>query len=377
MSESDMQREPEEAQEESATISEPEGATGATRTRAPGALALLLSACALVVALAATGYVVYDDWRDEASDSVDDGLAALERSTRTARESLAELGDRVTKLEQAAGDTEGTIGDLRQTLDDSARAVESLAPRIASLEGSVASLAGVSKGARDAWLVAEAEYYMQIANAQLQLAGNPALAALALRMADERIVQLANPGLTDVRRALSDELAALDAMSKPDIEGLTLTLASLARVVETLPLAGDEREDSGSAATETGESGAGRAWDSMKNAMSGLVRVTPPDQAKFSKLSPDAEYFLRNNIAMQLQAARLALLRGEQSIFEQTLDDTSALLGEYFDDDSAPVMSARETIAEIRGTEFTVSKPDISESLRLLREFRARTGNAQ
>jgi uroporphyrin-3 C-methyltransferase len=71
--------------------------------------------------------------------------------------------------------------------------------------------------------------------------------------------------------------------------------------------------------------------------MSGLVKVTPPERAKLVQMSPDVEYFLRNNIALQLQSARLALLRGEQAVFEQSLDDTSALLNDYFDVSSAPV----------------------------------------
>jgi uroporphyrin-3 C-methyltransferase len=220
-------------------------------------------------------------------------------------------------------------------------------------------------------LLAEAEYYMQIANAQLQLANNPRLASLALSMADERVIQLSNPALTDVRRALADELATLAVMEKPDIEGAILTLASLARVVESLPLA--SATESGDETQEELDPDAGavdRAWASVKDAMSGLVKVTPPEQAKLALLSPDAAYFLHNNVALQLQSARLALLRGEQAIFEQTLDDTSSLLSDYFDGDSAQVVSAQQTIAEIRNNVFTTAVPDISESLQLLRQFR-------
>jgi len=94
-------------------------------------------------------------------------------------------------------------------------------------------------------------------------------------------------------------------------------------------------------------------------------------------MSPDAEYFLRNNIALQLQSARLALLRGEQAVLEQSLDDTSALLNDYFDADSTQVVGALATIAEIRGHVFSTDVPDISESLRLLRQFRTLSENAQ
>ena len=83
----------------------------------------------------------------------------------------------------------------------------------------------------------------------------------------------------------------------------------------------------------------------------------------------DAEYFLRNNIALQLQTARLALLRGEQAIFQQTLDDATAMLDTWFDADSEQVAGAKLTIREIKDEVFTTNPPDISGSLRLLRQY--------
>ncbi len=125
------------------------------------------------------------------------------------------------------------------------------------------------------------------------------------------------------------------------------------------------------------QTGVERAWSSVKSAVSGLVKVTPPEQSRPAILTPDGEFFLRNNIALQLQSARLALLRGEQAVFEQTIDDTSALLNNYFDTDSEQVVSTLETLAEIRGSVFTTSAPDISESLQLLRQYRTLSENPQ
>jgi uncharacterized protein HemX len=330
-----------------------------------------------IVALAAAGYTAWHDRRDDAAAAVDSALASLENGIDQTAQAVSSLESRVSDLAGQDPGVDAAVDALRREVDEQLRLLESLPARISTLEGSVASLAGVSEGARDAWILAESEYYMQIANAQLQLANNPHLAMLALKMADERIVQLANPALTDVRRAISDELAALEVMQKPDIEGATLMLASLARVVEALPLAGAEEPAGDAAAIDPDLSGPGRAWAAVKNAMSGLVKVTPPEQAKLAQLSPDTEFFLRNNIALQLQAARLALLRGEQAIFEQTLDDTTALLHEYFDLGSTQVSGALETIAEIRGHVFTTETPDISGSLQLLRQYRSLQESAQ
>jgi len=330
-------------------------------------LALLVSG----VALAAVAYTLIEGWlaEDDSSDVDNDArIVALDRRVDQSDAALAALESRLGQISHP--DFSGDIAAVRRDVEDQIRLLNSLPSRMTTIEDSVASLAGISAGARQTFLLAEAEYYLQIGNAQLQLANNPHLASLALRMADERVTQLSDPALTAVRRAISDELAALEVMEKPDLEGATLTLASLARVVESLPLVSREADNTPAAEADDEQSGLDRAWGSVKDAMSGLVRVTPPDQAKLALVSPDAEYFLRNNIALQLQSARLALLRGEQAIFEQSLDDTSALLTAYFDTQSAQVQSTLLTISEIRAGVFTVATPDISESLRLLRQYR-------
>ncbi len=336
-------------------------------------LALLLSA----VALAAVAYTISRDWLAASDTSALDAYESVNNRVTETTQSLSALDARVQDLDGRDSGVTEEIDALRRELDERVRLLSSLPARMTSIESSVASLAGVSAGTRDTWLLAEAEYYLQIANAQLQLANNPHLAAMALSMADERVVQMGNPALTDVRRAISDELAALEVMEKPDVEGATMTLASLARVVDSLPM---RRAAETADEEETPDPDAGnvqRAWSSVKNAMSGLVKVTPPDQSNLALVTPDAEYFLRNNLALQLQTARLALLRGEQAVFEQTLDDSAALLSDYFDGDSAQVASAQETLSEIRGNVFTTSVPDISGSLQLLRQYRTLRENTQ
>jgi uroporphyrin-3 C-methyltransferase len=338
-------------------------------------LALFLS----LVTLAAVGYMVMEDQRTrDAAASSSDSIARLSGRVDESRQSLSELDQDLEDLASSDESIQSRVESLQQGIDERIRLLDSLPGRMSNLESSLAALQGVSAGARDTWLLAEAEYYMQIANAQLQLGNNPHLAMLALGMADERVVQMANPALTDVRRAIADELAALEVMEKPDIEGVMLTLASLSRVVESLPLQSVDQAVVENDGTDDAElSGTARAWASVKGAVSGLVKVTPPDEATKALLTPDTAQLVRSNLALQLQAARLALLRGEQAIFEQSLDDADALLTQYFDVGSAQVISAQQTITEIRDSMVSVTPPDISGSLRLIRQFRTLSENAQ
>ncbi|NNF40730.1 MAG: hypothetical protein HKN64_05075 [Woeseiaceae bacterium] len=338
-------------------------------------LALLLSAAAI-------GAVGLDYVRDrDAADTVADSDAQLRNLTASigaTQDLMTSLEASVSSLAELDAERSAAIERISRQLDDRLQQIESVPGRLATVEASLATLQGVSTGARDAWLLAEAEYYMQIANAQLQLANNPELAMLALTHADERILQLADPRLTNVRQALSDELRALEVMEKPDTAGITLTLASLSSVVDSLPL----RQEAAAQAAEPAAgvdpelSGMDRAWASVRNAMDGVVKVRNVDEVSPALVAPEARYFLRANLSLQLQAARIALLRGEEAIFRQSLDDADRWIGDYYDEDSTAVTSARQTIAEIRDSVFQVAMPDISRSLRLLRQFNTLTDAA-
>lgn len=333
-------------------------------------LALLLA----VLSLAAAGYQWWAGRDSGAAASVN--AAAIERLSDTLgslRESLRQAEERSGRLEEAQAEQADDLAGIDRRLEDLRERYDSLPGRLSSLESSMASLQGISAGARDAWLLAEAEYYLEIANAQLQLAGNPERALLALRFADQRIRQLEDPGLAEVRRALAGELRAVEAMEQPDVEGTSMTLASLAEAVESLPLASDAVEPDGGTEEPAGDaSGWDRAVASVKAAFSDIVTVRRTDEAVRPMMSPDAAYFLKANLALRLQTARLALLRGEQAIFEQSLADAAAWLREYYASDSRAVQSTLETLSDLRDADFTVTPPDISDSLRLLRDFRQR-----
>jgi uncharacterized protein HemX len=57
-------------------------------------------------------------------------------------------------------------------------------------------------------------------------------------------------------------------------------------------------------------------------------------------------------------------------VFGQSLDDAADWLKEYYDADSSAVASALDTISQLQDESVGVTPPDISGSLRLLRQYR-------
>jgi uroporphyrin-3 C-methyltransferase len=363
----------EEVAEPSGTGSESGEAPAAPPRRGVSALVAWIALLLGLAALTSSGFVA---WQNRSSgDDAADNEAAIAALSGQIGEAVGALEARqqaaLSELGNTARQTSQRIDSLQRELDEALRQNESIAPRLGNLEDAVSSLQGVSAGVRDTWMLAEAEYYMQIANAQLQLAGNPQIAAMALGFAEERVRQMANPALSEVRRALTRELQTLESMETADLEGMTLALASLAERVESLPLNESVDVADGEAAPIDPElSGFRRAIASMKRAFGDIVSVRRTDEELAPLLSPDAAYFLRANLALQFQAARLALLKGEQGIFEQLLDEAAGWLREYYDADSSAVAGALETIADLKDRGISTTLPDISGSLRLLRQYR-------
>ncbi len=342
-------------------------------------LALLLATIALV----AVGYTMYEDWRTQrdlllSSDNIEASVTNLAVQLDASRRQLEKINAELEALALADSSANNRIEQLERDADGRLRLFDTLPARTANLESAISTMQGNSNDARDAWLLGEAAYYLQLANAQLQLAGNPELASLALGVADDRIAELANPALTNIRMAVAEERATLDGLLVPDVEGITLQLAALARTVATLPMRRVERIAEPEAEALPADAGSfDRAWSSIKQATSGLVKHRTSDESVIPLISPEAEYFLRTNLVLQLQTARLALLRGEQSAYAASLADASDWMRTYFDVSHESVNAALQTIASLRDGMPDVTRPDISGSLQLLRRYMSVVETAQ
>ncbi len=359
-------------------------------------LPLIISLLALLIACAALGLAFYPGLNSAGSAATADNGAA-----DTALEGIAELADRaeanarrLSSLDDGLDSVQQSLGELRQSLgavtadsraagsdidalerriEQQLRALESVPARIASVESTMTALRGISTGARDTWLLAQAEHFLQIANAEVTLSRNPEVALAALRMADERLLTVGDPGLTDVRRSLSTEIQALAAVEPIDLAGTAVALGGLAANVQDLPLRAQllavEPGAAGTNASIEGLSGTDRALASLKNAFSGAFSVRRTDERAEPLIAPEAAYFLETNLSLQLQAARLALLQGETALIESSLNDAEAWLRRYYDLNDANVQGALATLERVRAAQVAPALPDVSTSLRQLRQY--------
>jgi uroporphyrin-3 C-methyltransferase len=316
---------------------------------------------ALVLAASAAGLAAFAWWEHREAYAA---LTASARETRTALDALrahtGDVAERVAALGKALDADREHARTLTERLDP-------LPGRLTELERRVEADSG-SSDARSEWLRAEADYYLNVANTELELGGRWETAVAALELADDRLRALADPALTRVRRLVADELLELKSVRLPDIEGVALGLGQLARRVEELPLR--EPGPVGRAAEvplDQVDPGLGRLWLAVKRALAGIVRVEHSDQPVVHALSADERSLARRQLVLELELARAAALNAEPQAFAASLRNALALLDRDFDTDSAAVGGAVELLVPLLDLDIAPEHPDISESLKLLR----------
>lgn len=318
---------------------------------------------ALGVSAAVAGYVFVEqrsgiglrvtELRDDANARGSE-LAALKArldELSTGRRLLDEELDRLR--ERVAGETE-SLGELPR--------------RLATIEDAVERFVGVGDKVRSAWLISEAEHYMRIANAQLGLAGDVDVAQTALGLADESLRELNEPRMTPVRRLLADELNALKAVPRSDTEGIVLTLGSLADSLDHLPLKVAVPSGFRAAPAPVAEplTGFERAIAATRAALASLISVRRVEDP-VSPLLPEAERnILIRSLDLELQLARLAIMRGDAGMYRRSVTAAGERLQEHFDVTSPDVQGAVESLATLSTAPLPEELPDISGSLTAL-----------
>ena len=264
--------------------------------------------------------------------------------------------------------------DQQQLL--AAQSEKNLREEIAALHGLVSRqqqrLQSLSTTDRDDWLLAEVEYLVRLANQRILMGEDIASASKLLQAADEIIRELDDSGLYPVRRVLAEDIAALNVAAQLDVEGLYLQLAAVARQATLLRLyqrpefepvtvelqhAGDWQQTLGA--------GFAAAWQKL----SAYIKIHKRDEKYQRSLAPEYEAAVRQNVQLMFEQAQLALLSGNQKFYSDSLARAGEWLREYYtlDIDATDAVIAR--VDELQKENIVTVLPDISRSLRDLKNY--------
>jgi uroporphyrin-3 C-methyltransferase len=327
-----------------------------SKTRTPSCVPQILVACTLLLLVMAAGaYYLWQEGRIQRMELERSIGDAQETAQQQWQQRLLQKETQIDKLQQQ-----------QQELQDSVTRVHQLA----------------SRNSQD-WVLAEVEYLLLIANHRLQLEQDIETATTALRLADERLRDLANPELTRVRGEIARELEALHALVMPDYNGLALRLDALSeKVVQLGTRAAHPQVEEGQAVEGQGatpeaapeEKLAQLNWreisEGLWNELRTLVVIRKHDQNILPMLTAEQEHSLRQGLRMKLETSRARLLQKNEEGFVLEMQGARRWLEEYFDTEDQGVMEMKASMEELMQARLSIEMPDISGSLTSLRAER-------
>jgi uroporphyrin-3 C-methyltransferase len=308
------------------------------------------------------------------------------------------ISDMQQQLAKKIADMDGSSKANQMLLSQSQEQVRELFAKVTTLEtryaesqNQRAALEALYKDlsiSRDETALAEVEQMLLIAAQQLQLSANVKAALIAMQSADARLQRMNRPAFNGLRKAISQDMDKLRVLPAVDVTGINIQINSLIAAVDQMPLtyqqrAADEKLFSGrpnevSAPSVPPKSGAMQPdetvwqkllreiWQEVKQ----LVRIENTGKPEIPLLPPNQEFFLRENLKLHLQSARLALLSRDQDSFRLELQTAQGWTTRYFDNKANESIRVLDGLKKLAVSDIRIELPDISTSLQAVRNYR-------
>jgi uroporphyrin-3 C-methyltransferase len=240
----------------------------------------------------------------------------------------------------------------------------------------------------NAFPLAEVDYLLRLADAKLKLERNVATARLALDVAQQRLKAVNESAMASVQTLLGEAVASLRGVKLPDLSALAHKVAEMQNRVGGLTLrinsaVPDIRNRVKPAATATVSADAERSWwdrtsEAVWNQFRGIVVIRRVRSDAPPLIAMEEEFFLRQNLRLELESLRTALLRGDAEAYRDSHAQISQWLQTYFDTEDKQVAAFLAELKALQTVEFNPYVPDLtglnqafSEAMTLRQPIRA------
>ncbi len=354
----------------------------------PSSAGMSIAVLALLLALASVSATAWQWWQDRQEErtgaALNESLSRLQADQRQLDQSISSIEKRLESNQAVVDPAEFSrvssrqdvmdkqlAGILVQSAEDQASisalqgSIRSLEQRLSATESGLITVAASSQNSSVELNIAEIDFLLRTASERLSLFSDPAAADLALLAADVQLDALNDPMFLSVRQRIATARQALASIPVLDRVQLTSTLTNMQSRIAVLPFRGETET---AAEVELPEDAGW--WESFKHTMSGLVTVrrrVPEDQ---SLLSLEDKDYLRQGLWLQLESARLALMRNDADTWNRSLNRVEDTVEQFFRDGASGVQAFLLDLAGLKQVDIATSMPDISAPWNQLKQLR-------
>lgn len=241
----------------------------------------------------------------------------------------AALNKTVTKVENHST---AQLAGLQQSVIDLQSSVQKAETALAQQEQTIADWRLAQKGDFDKWYAAEAQYLVKLANDQLQFSSNIDMAIVLLGRAQETLQTAQDANLLNIRKAIAQDIARLQALPKADITQLYINLTTLNNQADQLilpasPLSQVETQPETIPSSESWwRAGLERSWAALRK----IVIVRYNGSNSLPLILPQEKTFLYQNLHAQFENALWAALNRNEVVYQAALARINDWIKKYF-----------------------------------------------
>lgn len=320
----------------------------------------------IIVALLAAGSWYGWQWLQQQRDGYQQSIDELNRRIDQVA-TRAELQQLVRPLQDSIGQSDQRMGDLEQ----GQKALTASTEKLFELYG------------RDenGWKLAEVEYLLSVAQHKLVLENDFEGAAKTLDAASQRIADLADPGLLPVRVLISEEISQLKTRVRPDLVGMSLLSAGLARQIGGLKPGYKERpteqsSDDDSADQPTPAQTDQSLIDKARDFIDSLYTIKPR-QGQQQQVEQVLAFDVAQKLEDNLKLTRWSILERDAFQYRKLMKQNLDWFKQYYDLENAANANFYESLLRLQRSQIKPDLPDISGSLRLLKQIQIKRADAQ
>ena len=325
---------------------------------------------AFLLTLLVAGVLGWSVWEQQRRDAaVDARLQAVETTASRELNNTDQIDRHWQKqLDTAVDQMEAGTSRISDQTGQLAQALQSVQAQLAEQRS---ELSGYSANDGEAWLLAEAQYLLRMANQRLVMAGDAEAAQALLGSADSILQGLDDVRLHDVRAAVAADMASVRAVPRLDVEGIYLRLSALVEQADKLVIFQlPERADRVPEAPAPDWKGRLRqGYEAALAKLSDYIIIRRRDQPMQALMDPQWEGMVRQNLRMLLEQAQLALLSGNQVLYRQSLQRAQHWVGEFFASDETAARAMSREITQLADMNVALELPDTSRSVQALDAF--------
>jgi uroporphyrin-3 C-methyltransferase len=217
------------------------------------------------------------------------------------------------------------------------------------------------------WQLAQAASLLRLAQQYLEFTQDLPVALSLYQNSRAILTQINDPALDRITSLLASDIQNLSRAQRIDTEGFYMRLSDISLQLESVSLGMNIEPSTAFLEGDIGgEVEGGGFFNNVREFLSRYFTVRRLDTPLDMPLSNQQISFLRQNMLIQIEQAKLALLQGRQSIYQDSISNVVRLAQQNIPEQDQQKTFILRSLRELQEETILLEFPPLSESLVLL-----------